>query len=334
MKTGISLMLLGLAVLAGIIWWYGAFEIGQDVAQALWVLPPTLGLHVAQLHLSALAWRAVSGAREPGIGAFLLVRWVRESVNAVLPVAQLGGNLVGIRLLMQRGLSGPQAGAGTTIDVTMEIITQAIFTLLGIAVLAAISAEQGWAPWLLGTTAAMLGAAGAFVLAQRLGLMKLVEKLASTLERVFPALPPDIFRGLHDELIRLQRNRAALLRALWMHLAAWMLGVVETWLVLAAMGRPTALAEAMVLESIGMAARSAGFAVPGALGVQEAGFIIAGGLCGLPPEMAVALSVVKRAREVVAGVPGVVAWQWLEGRRLLSRRGKGKEGTAGKNLLC
>jgi putative membrane protein len=240
-------------------------------------------------------------------------------VNSVLPVAQLGGNLVGIRLLMQRGMSGAQAGAGTTIDLTLEVMTQALFTLIGIAVLAAISNEEGWSPWLLGTAAAMLGAVGVFVLAQRLGLMRLVERLAGALERVFPAMPADILRGLHDELVRLQRNRAALLRALWLHLAAWMLGVAETWLALTAMGYPTALPAAVVMESIGMAARSAGFAVPGALGVQEAGFIIAGQLCGLPPEAAVALSVIKRARELGSGVPGVLAWQWLEGRRLLGR---------------
>jgi putative membrane protein len=324
MKTGILLMLLGLAALAGIIGWYGAAEIGRDVFQALWVLPPVMALHALQLHLSAIAWRGVSGAREPGIWPFLLVRWIRESVNSVLPVAQLGGNLVGIRLLMQRGMSGAQAGAGTTIDLTLEVITQAIFTLIGIAVLAAISAQEGWAPWLLGTAAAMLGGAGAFILAQRLGLMRLVEKLARALERVFPAMPADILGGLHDELIRLQRHRAALLRGLWLHLAAWMLGVAETWLALAAMGHPTALAEAMVMESIGMAARSAGFAVPGALGVQEAGFIVAGQLCGLPPEAAIALSVIKRARELGSGVPGVLAWQWLEGRRVLARRANTK----------
>jgi len=65
------------------------------------------------------------------------------------------------------------------------------------------------------------------------------------------------------------------------------------------------------------AARSAGFVVPGALGVQEAGFIVVCDLFGIPPDAAIALSMLKRARELVVGVPGLIAWQWSEGKRLL-----------------
>jgi uncharacterized membrane protein YbhN (UPF0104 family) len=83
------------------------------------------------------------------------------------------------------------------------------------------------------------------------------------------------------------------------------------------MGVPLGWEAAFVIESLGQAARSAGFAVPGALGVQEAGFILVGGLFAIPPETAIALSMVKRARELAIGLPGLVAWQWAEGKRLL-----------------
>ena len=40
-------------------------------------------------------------------------------------------------------------------------------------------------------------------------------------------------------------------------------------------------------------------------------------------EMAIALSMVKRLRELAFGIPGLVAWQWSEGRHLaaLARTG-------------
>ena len=122
------------------------------------------------------------------------------------------------------------------------------------------------------------------------------------------------------ELLHLQQNRRALLRASALHLSAWALGTGETWLALTAMGHPPGLAEAIVIESLGMAARSAGFAVPGGLGVQEGGFILVCGLFGLDADTAIALSMVKRARELLIGVPGLVAWQWSEGKRLRLRR--------------
>jgi uncharacterized membrane protein YbhN (UPF0104 family) len=58
-----------------------------------------------------------------------------------------------------------------------------------------------------------------------------------------------------------------------------------------------------------MAARSAGFAVPGAVGIQEGGFVLVCGLFGVPAQAALALSVLKRLREVLVGIPAVVVWQ-------------------------
>jgi uncharacterized membrane protein YbhN (UPF0104 family) len=150
-------------------------------------------------------------------------------------------------------------------------------------------------------------------------MLRLVEAVARRMGTVFPALPADAAHGLHAELIRLETDHAGLLRSTALHLLAWLLGVGETWLVLAAMGHPVGAGGAFVVESLGMAARSAGFLVPGALGVQEGGFVLVGSLIGLPPDAAIALSMVKRARELLVGVPGLLAWQWLEGARLLAR---------------
>lgn len=64
----------------------------------------------------------------------------------------------------------------------------------------------------------------------------------------------------------------------------------------------------MILESLGQALRSAGFALPGGLGAQEGG-ILAGALAlGIAPDLALAVALIKRARELVFAVPGLVAW--------------------------
>lgn len=69
-----------------------------------------------------------------------------------------------------------------------------------------------------------------------------------------------------------------------------------------------------------MAVRSAGFAVPGALGVQEGGFILVGGLFGVGPDLALALSMVKRLRELIVGCSGLLLWQWSEFKFWQERR--------------
>ncbi len=77
--------------------------------------------------------------------------------------------------------------------------------------------------------------------------------------------------------------------------------------------------QALVLESLGQAVRSAAFPVPGALVIQEGGFILLCGMFGIGAETSLALSLVKRVPDLVLGVPGLLGWQLLEGNRLLTR---------------
>ncbi len=318
-RAGALLIGLGGALAIALVGWGGARAISHNVWRAGWVLPVCVAIHAGQLLLSAVAWRRASGGEAPRLWSWFGIRWIRESVNSLLPVAQLGGTLVGVRLLTQHGRAASPATAAATLDVTLESVSQLVFTLAGIAALAAIGGDGAGRPWLGGAVLLMACASCGFLLAQRAGLMRLIEALAVRMSRLIPALPQGMLRGLHAELMQRQRDPAALASAAALHLLAWLLGVVETWLALLAMGDPTSLPAALVIESLGMAARSAGFAVPGSLGVQEGGFVLAGGLVGLPPDAALALSLVKRARELLVGVPGLVAWQWAEGRHLVRR---------------
>ncbi len=300
--------------------WYGAAAIGAEVVLAAWALGPILAIHAVTQWLSAIAWRWATGGPHLDLRHWFVIRVIRESVNGLLPVAQLGGNLVGIRLLMQRGIPGTAATAGTTIDVTLEAVSQLVFTLAGIAVLAALSHEDAWAPWVQASVAVMaLGLAG-FLVAQHVAGLRVIEWIAGPLVRIFPRFSMDTVRRLFAALQARQRQRGMLARALGLHLLAWAIGVGETWLALTAMGRPTSLAEALVIESLSVAVRNAAFAVPGGLGVQEAGFVLIGGLFGVAPDQAIAVSMLKRLRELGFGIPGLLGWQWLEGRRALRRR--------------
>ena len=81
----------------------------------------------------------------------------------------------------------------------------------------------------------------------------------------------------------------------------------------------SAFATVLVIESLLYAARSVAFAVPNAVGVQEGAYILLGASFGLTPETALALSLLKRARDLTIGLPALVAWQLLESGRLWRR---------------
>ena len=102
---------------------------------------------------------------------------------------------------------------------------------------------------------------------------------------------------------------------------SFIIGSGELWIALHAMATHATFANALILESARNAVRSTMFPVPGALGVQEGGYVIVGSFLGIPGETALALSLVERARELAVGIPALVVWQVFEGRRLLGGRG-------------
>ena len=294
--------------------WAGFAEDSARVLQAVWVVPGLVGLHLGQLFLAGLAWRSLFSGSGPGVGVFYRLRIIREGIDSLLPVAQIGGEVVGARLLSQHGIEPGRAGASVIVDVTIEFLTQVAFLLAGLCTLAWLShGAAGRGTW-LGAVLAGVGAAAALVLAQRFGVLRAMEALMHGIAGRWPVLAGVSLDGLHAAALDFYRRPAALVRCISLHLVAWALGSIETWAVLNALGVPATPLQAFTVESLGMAARSAGFAIPAALGAQEGGFVLAAASVGLPIGPAFALSLTKRMREILVGFVGLVLW------RLIARR--------------
>jgi uncharacterized membrane protein YbhN (UPF0104 family) len=90
------------------------------------------------------------------------------------------------------------------------------------------------------------------------------------------------------------------------------------------MGHPLSLGDALIIESLIQALSSSAFVVPGALGVQEGGFMVIGALVGLGPDVALALALGRRARDIMLLLPALIAWQVGLARRLLTQKSSNK----------
>ena len=275
-----------------------------------------IAFHFVQILFSAAGWRVIAGpmAARPSLGGFMVLRWIREGVNNLLPVAQIGGEFVASRMLQRRGVPWAPAIAGTVADLTVEMVTQIAFTLMGLGLLLYSVGNGGIAGYVAsGLAMAALVAAG-FLSAQWLGLATAIEKGMLRLGRSMGWAGMAQVEGLHKALIACYRSpRRVMLAALWQH-AVLAAGRRQVCLALHFLGHDTGIGAGLVIESLGQALKAVGFAVPGALGVQEGGYIVVCQLFGLSPEVAIALSLVKRLREVVLGVPGLLAWQLMESR--------------------
>ncbi|MBL6457014.1 flippase-like domain-containing protein [Belnapia sp. T6] len=309
--------ILALAGLAGAL-----LLLGQQDLTEVTALLATAGLglvlaalaHIPSMALNGHAWRLLlPRRRRPGLGAMTANVWIRESVNGLLPVARIGGEIASYRLLRGEGVGVAPAAASLMVDMAISILSQLGFSLLGLALLAWAGAGIGWGGVALGLVAG-LAMAGGFILAQRADILS---RLATLLNGIAAGRFPGI--AAHSVRIdrmtrRLWRVRGAIAGCFLWQLAGWLAGSLEIWIALAALGHPVSIAEAVVIEAMIQALSSAAFLVPGALGLQEAGFLGLGLLLGLPTEVAAALAIARRLRDLIVFLPGLLAWVWAERR--------------------
>jgi len=196
----------------------------------------------------------------------------------------------------------------------MEVLTQVLFTLAGLALLLGLIGSSSVSGTVLASAALALLGVLAFIAAQWFGLAGLLQRGIMALSARFGWAPLGEVVGLDDSIRALYRAPGPMIRACAYHSASWLLGGVEVCLALHLLGTTVGFAEGMVIESLGQALKAAGFAVPGAIGVAEGGYVVVCHLFGIGPETAIALGLIKRLREVVLGLPALLAWQWMERR--------------------
>lgn len=314
MKLGvIAAALAGLAVAAWLVFHVGFSVVLGAVASVGWDGFAILCVYaLATFVVLGAAWFALLPGTK--FWSFVWGRIVRDAAGEVLPFSQVGGILIGVRALILRGIEAPVAFASAIVDVTTEMMAQIVFILIGVALFAARSGSSLPTATVSGIVFVLAGSV-AFIVLQRRGLV-IAEKLAA---RFVPAMARQT-REFHAAVEAIYEHPARLATSSAIHLLGWIASALGTWLAIRLIGGHIDIAGAIAIESILCALRSAAVVVPGALGVQEAGYALLMPLFGLPAEMGLAVSLLKRAREIVIGVPALLLWQGLEGRRVLAVR--------------
>ena len=316
-RAAILTLLIGTALIAAAIWAVDPRAVAAAVAQAGWAILLVIGVRAVAVTLAGLCWWLLipaDAAPRPHVCAML--RLVREGANTLLPLTQVGGDVIAVRLLTFWGMAGSLAAATILVDVLLQAGTQFFFALTGLALLG----MRGGSDAFVRDSAIALGIAGlgllGFYIVQRRWGEKLftsvLQRIAGGREWTVHGTVEMLFANLH----KVYDRRGPLAGSFFGHLVVWFIGAMEVWIALNAMGYAIPYTAALSIEGLAQAARGAAFAVPGAVGVQEGGLILLCGFFGIPPQSALALSLIKRAADVGVGGPGLLIWQALETSRL------------------
>jgi putative membrane protein len=319
MKLAVRIaLLIGLALLISLIAHEGA-AILIPISRAGWVLLWLVPLHVVPVLLDSRGWQVLIH-RRINAGVLFWIATVREAVDRLLPVANIGGELVGVRLLAVMGVDGVAAAASVTTELLLTLFSQYMFVLGGVTCLLSVTdTVHSAGDELLG-----LGAS-----------LPIIVLLAALLRHgsVFERLEKVAVRTLGGQTLRFLEGKWTALDAAirelisspgrWIRTLLWQLSgllarVGEAWITLRWLGHPVSLESALILESLSQAVRNFVFIVPAGLGVQEAALVGVGRLLGVDGELALALSLAKRMREILFGTPALLSWYWIEGRKAAS----------------
>jgi putative membrane protein len=307
-----------LGVLAGLmlVGHYGVAPVANALSVAGWGgLAAVTVFHLLPLGHCALAWRVQLRQPPASIGRYFRFRLTREAGGDLLGMLPASGLILGIRAMVLAGIEASVAAATTVVDSTLEMASQIVFALAGVAILIVEGPGRTPVGWALGGVAVLASLLASFVLVQRVGLLRLLEHLAERLATERARVPLAQAAAIHERIHRIYADRPCVLRAFAVHLAAWVVGAGEAGTALYLLGRPLGLASLLALESLIYALRGAAFFVPAAAGVQEGGYVVLGALFGIGPEAALAVSLLKRGRELLLGAIGLAAWQAAEAAR-------------------
>ena len=313
--------LLGLAAATCIIVWSGYEPVLQALAQAGFGIVWTSLYHIVSMFLCVIGWQALlPGRKKRGWLFFLYVLWIRAAVNNLMPVARIGGEIVAVRVMMKHGLRKSTAVASTVVEITLSVIGQFLFVLIGVGLFVVWFSDKDVTAKLLWGVVMSLPVIGALLLVQRAGFFGLLTKLFTLMFRDkwknFAGNTARLDRAVHT----MYKRQGRTLLCGVMQFLSWVACSGEIWLALHYLGHELSLAKCVMIEALIEAAGSAAFIVPGALGVQEAGFLLFGHLLGLTPEIAAALAVIRRCRDLLLYVPGLVMWQIQEGRWFVQKQ--------------
>ena len=314
----------GAALFTALLVRQGISQVWDAFATAEWAILGIVLYHLIPIFLDATAWSVLFPKSDrPRLLQLFWMRWIGESVSTLVPSAAVGGDIVRARLAAISGTPLPLAAGTVLVDITLGIFIQAGFTLLGLFLLVEATGKTSFVgPTLIGTVVALL-AFGGFFFVQRLGIFRFLARIISRLAGSSDW--QSLVEG-GDTLDRTVRSLYACRRGVFA-CCAWtttslIVGSGEIWLALWVLNLPASFINALILQSTVLTIRSAAFAVPAGLGVQEGGYLVVGNLLGIPGEGAFALSLVARAREIGIGIPGLVTWQVIEARRLWRERAR------------
>lgn len=315
-RLSIALAIVGLIFGTLLVGWYGFGPIWTAMLSVgVWGFAWFCAWQLLTMVVLGLGWRAVAPLDDGRhVLPFIWGRMVRDSAGACLPFSTLGGFVFGVRAATLYGVNWSLAALSIVVDLTAEFLSELAFAMGGLFILLDRSGNPSLSiPIVVGLAIiSLLGVA--------------VVWLRKEATPVFVRLGRRILGNWFDrqgkeaisdrELAELYGHTGRMALGTAIHLLGWFCKGVGNWIAFRLMGSHIDLMGALAIEALLHVLLVPASVVPGYAGIQEAGYAGIGALFGIPPELSLGVSLLRRARDIALGIPILLIWQLAEARQL------------------
>ena len=316
-RLTVGLALAGLLLAILLVAYFGFGNVAKAVGSVgIGAFGRIVACQLALLVVLGLCWYVIVPPRggHP-LWVFIWGRMVREAGANCLPFSTVGGFVFGARAVTLYGVSWHTATASTVVDITAEFLAEIAFTGIGLFLLIARFPNSSLAVPIEVGLALAVAACCVFIWLQK-GATTIFAKLGSRIAANRFDDAKERLDVLQAELGAIYGQTLRLGLCVTLHLVGFLGAGVNSWVIFHALGVNLGLGDAVAIEALLAAVSAIGFLVPASAGVQEAGYVGLGAIFGVLPEVALGASLVRRARDILIGVPCLLLWQLAEVRRL------------------
>ena len=267
--------------------------------------------HIPTLFFDAFAWRIFIKNGNLSILWSFIITWISQASGKFFPTGTVTGEFVRIYLGIRKGLSFHESSSTVLAD--LVIATLSLFIMASFSVLVVLSVninffrnEQSF--YVISSLFILLCGCIFFYFFIRKRLIKSCLTKKHLFNFKLKKKNIKFLFKLDLSLHNLSKKKIDVLKATLTRLLGWISGAFEIYVFLMIIGVEVSFVDVILIEAFTGLIKSIVFFIPGALGVQELAFVLIGGYVGLGDSISFAVALGRRIREIVFGLPAVVAW--------------------------
>lgn len=323
-------LLLGVAMLWLTVRAVGVETISSKISELKWQLLPVLGVYLLVNIFFAVGWYYAFPKSLPQhipLTDLYHIRVVGEALNAVVPwAASLGGEPIKADLLRtRRGLPLSEGYASILIVHTTFYIALILFVMGAVVTTYRTLPLTPVLQKIVLVFFVFLGVLTALLLVGlRSGLFKHIHNLGEFFKWWGNDSAEKRRRYLElDEEIKVfyGRNRQRFFLSTILNFAACFAGVLEVYLIAQVMGMSLSFGASWLIEALIQGLRIITFFIPASIGAQEGGIALIFLQFGFEKSLGVTFALIRRIREIIWIVIGLVTWVVIDKKWLSEKKG-------------